>query len=100
MLPREAPLQNLVEAIARLQEAARELDFGHKVHRIVNYGRDAPPALAELLGGGKDDNIWIPIDQFQELFSFARNTGAKRHKSWSTFLSVCKKSRRMASTRF
>ena len=86
MLPREAPLQNLVEAIARLQEAARESDFGHKVHRIVNYGRDAPPALAELLGGGKDDNICILIDQFEELFSFARKHGREEAQILVDFL--------------
>jgi hypothetical protein len=74
MLPREAPLQNLVEAIAKLQGAARDSDFGQQVHRILNHGREAPAALAELLCSG-DDNICILVDQFEELFSFARKHG-------------------------
>ena len=41
----------------------------------LNHGREAPAALAELLRGGKDDNICILVDQFEELFSFARKHG-------------------------
>jgi Novel STAND NTPase 1 len=86
MLPREAPLQNLVEAIAKLQGAARDSDFGHQVHRVLNHGRDAPPPLADLLGGGKDDNICILVDQFEELFSFARQHGRDEAQLFVDFL--------------
>ena len=38
-------------------------------------GGDAPAALAELLRRGDDDHVCILIDQFEELFSFARKHG-------------------------
>jgi hypothetical protein len=72
MLPREAPLHRLAEAIAKLQGAADDPDYLHQVRRILNHGADAPAALAELLRAGNDDQVCILVDQFEELFSFAR----------------------------
>ncbi len=75
MLPREAPLQRLAEAIAALREAAGDADEIHQIRRILNRGADAPAALAELLRGQTDDHVCILVDQFEELFSFARAHG-------------------------
>ena len=75
MLPREAPLRRLAEAIAELQGAADDPDTLHQIRRILNRGADAPAALAELLRGETDDHICILVDQFEELFAFARQHG-------------------------
>jgi hypothetical protein len=75
MLPREAPLRRLAETIGEMQGAADDPDYVHQIRRTLNHGSDAPAALAELLRGGKDDHICILVDQFEELFSFARAHG-------------------------
>jgi WD domain, G-beta repeat len=75
MLPREAPIQNLALAIAKLQEADADPDFIHQIRRALNHGRDAPAAVAQLLRRDADDNVCILVDQFEELFSFARRHG-------------------------
>jgi AAA ATPase domain len=75
MLPREAPLRNLAEALAKLNADAPDRARIRQIRRSLNLGRDAGAALAELLRLGEDDHICILIDQFEELFSFARNHG-------------------------
>ena len=72
MLPREAPLRNLAEALAKLDGAEADRDRIRQIRRCLNLGPAAPAALAELLRRGDDDHVCILIDQFEELFSFAR----------------------------
>jgi WD40 repeat protein len=74
-LPREAPLRNLATALAELAGPSRQQEHSHEIRRVLNHGREAPAALAGLLGCGKDDHVCILIDQFEELFSFARKHG-------------------------
>jgi len=75
MLPREAPLRNLANELAGLNADHVDRDRIRQIRRCLNLGRDAPAALAELLRRGEDDHICILIDQFEELFSFAREHG-------------------------
>jgi hypothetical protein len=75
MLPREAPLRRLAVALVGLRGATGDPDQLHQMRRILNRGADAPAALAELLRGGNDDHFCILIDQFEELFAFARRHG-------------------------
>jgi hypothetical protein len=78
-LPREAPLWNLARALAMLDGGgpeegdvdAREIAF----RRALNFGREAPAALARLLGAGPGNQVCILIDQFEELFDHARRHG-------------------------
>jgi hypothetical protein len=75
MLPREAPLRNLAEALAKLDAHAPDRARIRQIRRTLNLGRDAGAALAELLRHGDDDHVCILVDQFEELFSFARKHG-------------------------
>jgi conflict system STAND superfamily ATPase len=54
--------------------ALRTIRIRSQIRRILNRGADAPAALADLLRDG-DDNVCILIDQFEELFAFARQHG-------------------------
>jgi Trypsin-like peptidase domain len=75
MLPREDPLGNLARALAGLlaDEPTPDqiLDFRH----ILNRGRRAPKTLARRVRRGRFDHICILVDQFEELFSFAKRLG-------------------------
>lgn len=83
-LPRAAPLWNLARALATL-DATREGDGegGDEeleartiaFRRALNFGREAPAALAELLGCGPRNQVCILVDQFEELFEHARRHG-------------------------
>jgi hypothetical protein len=75
VLPREAPLRNLAEALAKLDASEGDRNHIRQIRRGLNLGRDAPSALASLLRRGEDDHICILIDQFEELFSFAKKRG-------------------------
>ena len=75
MLPRESPLQNLAKELAKLDDAEPDRDRIRQIRRCLNLGPHAPAALAELLRRGDDDHVCILIDQFEELFSFARKHG-------------------------
>jgi Leucine-rich repeat (LRR) protein len=74
-LPRRDPLGNLARALAELDgykgSEARILEF----RRIINFGLEAPAALAEALQCNEHDQICILIDQFEELFDFAKSGG-------------------------
>lgn len=84
-LPREAPLWNLARALAALDgdrdDEAQLIAF----RRALNFGREAPAALAALLGCGPQDHLCILIDQFEELFEHARRHGAEE----ATLLTEC-----------
>jgi hypothetical protein len=75
MLPREAPLRNLAKAFAELDASEGDRNRIRQIRRILNDGRDAPAVLAKLLRRGDDDHICILVDQFEELFTFARADG-------------------------
>lgn len=96
-LPREAPLWNLARALADLDsneadEGGTEIaaGSGHEARtiafrRALNFGREAPAALAELLGCGPGNQICILIDQFEELFAHAHRHGPEE----ATLLTEC-----------
>lgn len=85
-LPRQAPLWNLAEALARLAAGggdgpppdadaheAAVLDW----RRALNAGREAPAALAALYARSAGDAPGcLLIDQFEELFQHAHRHGA------------------------
>lgn len=70
-MPREAPLLNLAKELARLGDGSRTVEF----RRALNLGKDAPRALADLLGCGREHSVCILIDQFEETFEHARRHG-------------------------
>ena len=76
MLPREAPLWRLAEALAELREAELPRDLVRQIRRALNAGRGAAAKLDELLCPDPADRLCILVDQFEELFRFARETSA------------------------
>lgn len=87
VLPRKAPLWNLARALAGSGTGAagqgEDVEDGEDgreartiaFRRVLNFGREAPAAIAELLGCGPDRQVCILIDQFEELFEHARRHG-------------------------
>jgi hypothetical protein len=73
--PRNAPLQLLAEALAALDGRGADEARVTEIRRILNFGADAPAALAHLLRRGPADHLCVLIDQFEELFAFARRSG-------------------------
>jgi conflict system STAND superfamily ATPase len=70
--PGDRPLGNLAEALAEIGSASDgrpQIEF----RRALNRGRDAPVAIGQLLGLAATDRACILLDQFEELFRFARN---------------------------
>jgi hypothetical protein len=74
--PGDAPLTNLARSLAGLDgsHGAEERALG--VRRVLNCGRDAAQSLVELLCRDADDHLCVVVDQFEELFAFA-----KRHST-------------------
>ena len=75
MRPRDAPLRNFAAALTSLVGAKKDSGIGQEIRRILNYGRDAAAALADVLGTGDTNNICVTVDQFEELFAFAKARG-------------------------
>jgi hypothetical protein len=73
--PGEAPLWNLAQALADLDDTQSAEERGLEIRRILNSGVQAGPALAALLRQASDDSICILLDQFEELFDHARRHG-------------------------
>jgi hypothetical protein len=65
----------VAETLAKLEADQADRHRVREIRRSLNLGRNAPEALAKLLRRGDDDNICILVDQFEELFSFARKHG-------------------------
>lgn len=82
--PGEAPLWNLALALAALKGGAAADAL--ELRRALNFGRDAPEAVARLLRRDADDHVCILVDQFEELFDFARRHGAEEAQALTDFL--------------
>lgn len=84
MMPGEAPLWNLALALAALNGG----DDAHalEIRRALNFGRDAPEAVAALLRRDASDHLCILVDQFEELFDFARRHGPEEAQALTDFL--------------
>ncbi len=71
-MPRGGPMRNLSRALAALDGRADDAEHVLALRRALNQGRRAPAALAELLLRGEHDHLCLLVDQFEELFEFAR----------------------------
>ena len=72
MMPGNAPLANLAEAIACFRGGGEKAFLDAR--RVLNLGREAGPALVDFLAPGPRDYYCILVDQFEELFDFVRRT--------------------------
>lgn len=84
MTPGEAPLWNLALALAELDGGNEERTL--EIRRALNFGRDAPETIATLLRRDSTDHLCILIDQFEELFDFARRHGPEEAQLLADFL--------------
>lgn len=85
-LPRETPLLNIAEALAGLDGADQSAERTIELRRALNFGQDAPAAIARTLGADASNNVCILIDQFEELFSQVRRQGPEEAKLLTQFL--------------
>lgn len=86
MLPREAPLRNFAQALAEADGRGDNEDRITEIRRILNFGRNAPQALADLLRRGANAHLCILVDQFEEYFTFARRHGPDEARLFATIL--------------
>ncbi len=73
--PSEGPIEGLAKVLLPLVPEPKA-DSLERIHGILNLGRDAPRALAALLRRDARDQVCILIDQFEELFGYAREEDA------------------------
>lgn len=74
-LPRGGPLRNIATALARLDGRGDDAEQVLALRRALNLGRRAPAALAGLMLRDEHDHLCLLVDQFEELFEFARSAG-------------------------
>jgi hypothetical protein len=87
--PGEAPLWNLAKTLAALRHGGRPQDEQIiEIRRALNFGRNAPAAIAALLQTRADDQVCILIDQFEELFAHAALHGPEEALLMSRFLTA------------
>ena len=83
--PGESPLWNLARDLAALVSGRADDERAIEIRRVLNFGRSAPAALAELLGCGANDHVCILIDQFEELFAHAARHGPDEARMMTGF---------------
>jgi hypothetical protein len=86
MLPRDDPLGNLARALAGLLAHEPTPDQVLDVRHILNRGRRAPESLSRHLRQGESDYVCVLVDQFEELFSFARRESPEDARLFVDFL--------------
>ncbi|NRF71739.1 ATP-binding protein [Aquincola sp. S2] len=85
-LPRGGPLGNLARELAALDSSGGDVEQMLELRRLLNQGRRAPEALAQALLRDPHDRLCILIDQFEELFEFARQGGTAECRLLTDFI--------------
>jgi len=85
ILPRNNPLDRLAEALAGLITKKPSFDRTFEIRKILDRGKFAPVLLSTLLREANDDRVCILIDQFEELFRFARE---HNHQEAQVFIDI------------
>jgi len=80
MRPGSSPLWSLASAIAKTVENVRDdaepsLGTTRTIRKLLNSGVDAFARIQQHLGLGRDCNVSILLDQFEELFRYGREIG-------------------------
>ncbi len=80
MRPGSSPLWNLAETIGRLIENLKPDEvpstrLTRSISRRLNLGEAALARIQEDFGLGKDGNVCLLLDQFEELFRYSREIG-------------------------
>lgn len=85
-VPREAPLWNLAEALAKIRGETPDESRIIDLRRALNFGRDTPEAVSTLLRCDAANPVCVLIDQFEELFAHARRHGTADARLLTQFL--------------
>jgi hypothetical protein len=92
--PGASPVWNVAHALAALEGGSEQEVAEHalELRRLLNFGRDAPAALAERLRSGDGGEVCLLIDQFEELFEHAKRRGpADANLLTEVLTSLCEK---------
>src|SRR5262245_41244390 len=73
MLPGNAPLIALAEALAGLDSTPPAEMRVLMLRSLMNRGRAAAPRIAETVRRGPKDHVCVLIDQFEEVFALAKS---------------------------
>ncbi len=82
IVPRNAPLRGLAEALARLNTPEPSESDILDIRKILDHGKLAPVLLSSWLLKDENDSICILVDQFEELFRFAREHSAEEAQAF------------------
>ena len=80
MVPGNSPLENLAAAFADLEEGLSGEEREKRaleIRKLLNRGAGACLEISKLLRRGPQDHLCVLIDQFEELFRFARTNRAE-----------------------
>lgn len=87
MRPGDAPTYNLAREFACLDSGqAADAEHIQKIRRLVARGSKAVGVLAEAVAAGPKRRVCLLVDQFEELFRFARETGREQASLLAGFL--------------
>jgi len=84
--PGDAPTYNLARAFAWLDSGNVDPDNIQRMRRLVVRGPKAAAALAEAVAATPEHRVCLLIDQFEELFRFARETSREQAALFASFL--------------
>ena len=94
--PGSQPLQNLTDALGGI---CADWDSQQlKIRRALNQGRQSSATLAQLLGLSAANRLCIVLDQFEELFRFAREVSRDKSSLLTDFVVGFEKIHLMGST--
>jgi hypothetical protein len=92
MRPGNAPLENLAAALAELTIDRADLPQ-IELRRALNHGQQSAETISRLLRLSGGDRVCIILDQFEELFRFAREGNRDQSSLLTDFLVGFQKSR-------
>lgn len=93
MLPRNAPLRNMAVALAELDGNPPDPDRVIALRRLLNLGAEAATPLSSALLKGEHDYICLLVDQFEEVFDFAKSGGSLEAQQFLNVLAGLQRSR-------
>ncbi len=83
--PGRRPVDNIVNAFAELLPREGE-DSRFALRQAMSFGRDAPAAVAELIGATPARPVCLLLDQFEEIFTLAPDDTAREARNIVDFL--------------
>lgn len=75
--PGEAPLGNLARALAAVRGPTQAAASFDAIRRALNFGRHGAEVLSKALHCSVESPVCVLVDQFEELFAFAKHHGAE-----------------------